>query len=285
MKKKQFDRTIEDVGNIIGLEHLNLTVPSQELATVFYVSGLGLTQDPFISVGRENMWANIGNQQFHLPTRPPQILRGSIGLVFPDLETLQQRLELVKEPLSETEFDFTVHKQHISVTGPWGNSFECHQSLDQSGQQQLGIQCVNFVVPEGTASGIAKFYETAMLAPTKLSTLNRSLKATVSVGVNQWFTFQEKPGIQPAYDGHHIAIYLANFSRPHSFLKERGLITEETNEHQYRFVDIIDPDTSELLFKIEHEVRSLRHPMHGRTLINRNANQNLRAYVQGKDHF
>ena len=32
---KQYDRGAEDVGNIVGLEHVNLTVPDQRLATVF----------------------------------------------------------------------------------------------------------------------------------------------------------------------------------------------------------------------------------------------------------
>ena len=47
---------------------------------------------------------------------------------------------------------------------------------------------------------------------------------------------------------------------------ERGLITEESDQHQYRFVDIVDVDTNKPLFQIEHETRSMRHPMFNRTL-------------------
>ena len=43
---KQYDRSAEDLGNIVGLEHVNLLVPDQGLATLFYISGLGLTRDP-----------------------------------------------------------------------------------------------------------------------------------------------------------------------------------------------------------------------------------------------
>ena len=31
----------------MGLEHLNLTVPDQQLAIRFYISGLGFTRDPY----------------------------------------------------------------------------------------------------------------------------------------------------------------------------------------------------------------------------------------------
>ena len=54
----------EDVGNIISLEHINVQVPDQALATLFYVVGLGLTRDPYLTVGLNNMWINVGEQQF-----------------------------------------------------------------------------------------------------------------------------------------------------------------------------------------------------------------------------
>jgi hypothetical protein len=45
--------------------------------------------------------------------------------------------------------------------------------------------------------------------------------------------------------------------RPHRFLNQRGLITEESNEHQYRFRDIVDLDDGKPLFTIIR--RSLRN--------------------------
>src|SRR2546430_17195502 len=71
----------EDVGNIVLLEHINVQVPDQSLATLFYIVGMGFTRDPYMNVGLRNMWANVGEQQFHLPTRPPQAIQGRIGLV------------------------------------------------------------------------------------------------------------------------------------------------------------------------------------------------------------
>ena len=64
-----YDRTTEDLGNLVAMDHLNLTVDDQSQATLFYITGLGLTRDPYMSVGLENMWVNAGRQQFHLPTR------------------------------------------------------------------------------------------------------------------------------------------------------------------------------------------------------------------------
>src|SRR5213079_142525 len=82
----------EDVGNIVSLEHVNTQIPDQSLATLFYIVGLGFTRDPYMNVGLRNMWANVGEQQFHLPTRPPQAIQGHIGLVVPDLDELKERL-------------------------------------------------------------------------------------------------------------------------------------------------------------------------------------------------
>ena len=67
--KPQFDRTAEDLGNIVELGHVNVTVPDQSKATAFYLMGLGLTRDPYLMAGLENMWVNVGRGQFHLPTR------------------------------------------------------------------------------------------------------------------------------------------------------------------------------------------------------------------------
>jgi hypothetical protein len=44
--EQKYDRSAEDLGNIVALEHVNVTVSDQQLATLFYVTGLGLTCDP-----------------------------------------------------------------------------------------------------------------------------------------------------------------------------------------------------------------------------------------------
>ena len=86
-----FDRTVEDLGNAVWMEHTNVTVPDQTLSTLFYLSALGFTRDPYLMPGLENMWINIGRSQCHLPSRGTQRLRGTIGIVVPELTKLAQR--------------------------------------------------------------------------------------------------------------------------------------------------------------------------------------------------
>src|SRR6202041_3053098 len=85
-KAQHYDRDAEDLGNIVGLEHVNLQIPDQSLGTAFYISGLGLTRDPYMNTGLANMWVNVGKSQFHLPTGEPWVLRGAISLGMPYLE-------------------------------------------------------------------------------------------------------------------------------------------------------------------------------------------------------
>ena len=107
MTKPQFDRTVEDLGNIVELGHVNVTVPDQSKAIAYYLMGLGLTRDPYLMAGLENMWVNVGRGQFHLPTRDtPQVVRGTTALVMPDLEALLKRLEYAKKFLEGTKFSY-----------------------------------------------------------------------------------------------------------------------------------------------------------------------------------
>jgi hypothetical protein len=75
----------------------------------------------------------------------------------------------------------------------------------------------------------------------------------------------------------------ANFSRPYGVLKKHGRITEEVRSHQFRFQDIVDPDTGKVMFELEHEVRSLCHAMYHRVLVNRDPEQSQRRYTRGRD--
>ncbi|MDH3602612.1 MAG: hypothetical protein OEU26_23610 [Candidatus Tectomicrobia bacterium] len=282
-----YDRTTQDVGNILCMEHVNVTVPDQSIATTFYVEGLGFTRDPYMMVNTDNMWVNLGEQQFHLPTREQQVLRGHIGLVVPDLESLKQRLEGVKTKLKGTKFKCADNKDYVSVTGPWGNKFHCYAPQAKFGGMTLGIPYVEFAVEPGTASGIARFYKQVFNTPAKAKKDGKLEVAHVCAGSTQTLVFRESKKDLPSYDGHHFAVYVADFSGPHKFLKKHDLITQESDAHQYRFEDLVDPKTGKKLFKIEHEVRSLYHPMYGRErgFVNRNPVQNLRAYSRGRDAY
>ncbi len=281
----QFDRSRENVGNIVHLEHVNVSQPDQRLATLFYVAGLGGTRDPYLMVGLDNMWVNLGRSQMHLPTGEPQRLRGTIGLVVPDLALLVRRLEKVSAGLKGTAFEFLQRDSHVEATCPWGNRFRCHAPAPRFGETELALPYIEFEVPKGSAEGIARFYTEVIGAPATVVSQDGAAMASASVGRDQRLLFRETTGPVPAYDGHHLQVYFADFSGPYAWLLERGLVTRETDAHEWRFMDIVDPRSAQPLFRIEHEVRSLKHPLFGRPLVNRNPAQSNSAYLRGQDAF
>ena len=281
MSKRTFDRAEEDFGNVLNMEHINLTVPDQQLAALFYVTGLGFTRDPYIDFGTFNMWINVGEQQFHLPKRDAQLFRGHIGVVVPDLDDLKRRLDFIDRPMQGSAFNRDEKNDHIALTCPWGNDIRAY---GPSFGTSLGIPFAVLDVPPNTAAGICRFYNDVLDTRARVVT-NGATAAEVTMGGNQRLIFRETDADIPAYDGHHIAIYVSNFSQPHAALDAHGLITEESDQHQYRFQAIVDPENGETLTEIEHEVRSLKHPMFKRFLVNRNPAQSFMNYTHGRDAF
>jgi len=281
--QRTYDRAAEDLGNSIHLEHVNVQIPDQRIAMLFYATGLGLTRDPYLMVADDNMWINVGRSQFHLPTGSPQVLRGRTGIVLSDREQLLHRLARVRAPLADTRFNFREHNDFVEVTCPWGNRIRCHEpDAARSGRIALGIPYVEFDVPVGTAKGIAAFYRAMLEVPAAVANGDATV-ARVKVGKDQHFLFRETDEPQPEFDGHHVQIYIVNFSGPHRRLHERNLVNREDNQYQYRFRDIVDLDDGRHLFTVEHEVRSFTHPMCLRPLVNRNPAQTNRSYAAGYD--
>jgi hypothetical protein len=290
-KTQQYDRTTQDVGNIVHLEHFNVLIDDQRLVTAFHVVGLGGTRDPYIFTGLENIWINFGRTQIHMPSRgpkpKPEVLRGTIGLVVPDLARLRKNLEYAGAELKRvvpektTKFSWQDKGDMVEATCPWGNRFRCHAPSPEFGPTELGIVYVDFDVPPGVTAGIARFYEQIMKAPAQVA----NGRATVKVGRHQKLIFTESSKPLPEYDGHHIQVYIADFSTPYRWLKERNLVTMETDEAEWRFQWIVDPRDEKKLFQIEHEVRSMKHRLFGRPLVNRNPTITNVAYVPGHDAF
>ena len=277
----KFDRAAEDLGNSIHLEHVNVQVPDQHLATLFYVSGLGLTRDPYLMTSDDNMWINVGRSQFHLPSGEAQVLRGYTALVISGRKTLLERLASVASRLEGTKFSYREHNDYVEAICPWGNRVRCFEPDEKRfGRITLGIPYVEFDVPTDSAKGICDFYPKIMGMPAQLKN-GDGTAASVQVGKDQHLVFRETDRPQPEYDGHHVQIYITNFSGPHRALAERNLIFSEDNPYQYRFRDIVDLANGKHLFTIEHEVRSATHPMFLRPLINRDPAQNNRNYAHG----
>ncbi len=280
----QFDRTAEDLGNIVELGHVNVTVPDQSKAVAFYLMGLGLTRDPYLMAGLENMWVNVGRGQFHLPTRDtPQVVRGTTALVMPDLDALLKRLQYAKKYLEGTKFSFREIGDTVEAICPWGNRIRVHSpDPGRFGAMRVGMPYVEFDIPAGTdLAAIAKFYTDILDGIAGVSSDERGPYAWASTSAESRVIYRETDAPLPEYDGHHIQITLTDFSGPHKKLLERGLISEESDQHQYRFLDIVDVDTNKPLFRIEHETRSMRHPMFNRVFVNRNPDINNRNFVPG----
>ena len=283
--QKTFDRAAEDLGNSIHLEHVNVQIPDQHLATLFYVAGLGLTRDPYLMVSDNNMWVNVGRSQFHLPTGKPQVLRGATGIVMPGREALLGRLAKVRPKLADTRFGFAEHNDYVEATCPWGNRIRLHEpDAARFGRIALGIPYVEFDVPVGSATGIARFYREVMDIPASVANGDGTVART-KVGKDQYLLFRETDRPLPEFDEHHVQIYITNFSGPHERLQKRGLITIEDNRYQYRFRDIVDLDSGKKLFTVEHEVRSVTHPLFLRPLVNRNPASTNQTYSPGHDEL
>jgi hypothetical protein len=285
----RYDRTREDQSNITVLEHVNLQIGDQQLATAFYVVGLQLTRDPFLMVGLDNMWINAGRTQMHLPTQPKHVqhFRGVIGLVVPDPEAVARSLERPAPLLATTQFSWRSSGDAVEATCPWGNRFRCHApDAARWGQTPPGIVYHELALPPGPACALATFYRAILAAPADGGRRADGLQtASVRVGADQCLHFAETREPIPPYDGHHIAVYVADFSGPHWRMEELGLVSRESDAHEWRFIDIIDPDTKKVVYQLEHEVRSMRHPLYARPMVNRNPAQSNRAYARGHDAF
>ena len=283
-----FDRKAENLGNMTGLEHVNVEIPDQGPASDFYLMGCGFTRDPYLFPGTNNMWVNIGKTQFHLPTGDPLVFRGAIGIVTPDREALLARLQSVKPRLKGTKFKFKETNDYVEASCPWGNKLRLHSpDIERFGRINLGIAYVEFDVPPDTADGIARFYRDIFETPAAVAGNGGGKTAVVTVGQNQELRFKETDKKQPEYDGHHLQIYVKDFAGPHDRLAERDLITEESDRCQYRWEEIVDLDTGKVLFEIEHEIRSMTHPLYLRhlNLVNRNPAQTNRSYATGADQW
>lgn len=285
------DRAADSIGNIVLLEHYNATVDDQRLATLFYVTALGGTRDPYLFTGLDNMWVNFGRTQVHLPSRGAaprsQLLRGTLGFVVPDLDAMRARLDFAEAEMQRVapgralQFDATDGRGCIDLHCPWGTRVRCHAPSDAFDGVQLGLVYIDFDVPPGTVEGIARFYDQVIGTPSQVD----GRRATVCAGLFQTLRFTECDAPLRDYDGHHFLIYLADFARPHAWLREHGLLTRDDAPHEWRFEWICDPRDGRRLFQVEHEVRSTRHPLYNRVLVNRDTALTNVNYRRGREDF
>jgi len=280
----------QELNNIVLLEHINLEITDQSLASDFYFETLGLTRDPYTRTGSRNIWCNIGYQQIHMPTSTKaNIFRGVIGLLEPSLDKLLIRLNEFAGKFSKTKFQFTKVKNesnsYIEIICPYGNIFQVYEpSPTIHFRGDLGILYVEIVCEKDKSLPIGAFYEYYVLSKYEVITRSGQKAISIKAGPYQRIIYREKADNENMMedDGHHIAIYIVHFASTYQKLKNDNLIynstkfqdTTETLEdalkyYQFRIKNIIDINTKQVIHTLEHEVRSLYHPNYMRPLINR----------------
>ncbi|PPR12984.1 MAG: hypothetical protein CFH42_01962, partial [Alphaproteobacteria bacterium MarineAlpha12_Bin1] len=158
---EHFPKVLPEVGGILHLDHINFQVSDHDLATVFFIGGLGLTRDPFRRADETNMGVNVGLQQFHLPRRgatPP--FSGLIGLIVPDLDIIRLRLSRLNklQKFKDTPYEANFEDNAAKITSPFGFCIRLHSPKSMHFLKPLGIGYVEIPVPNGVADDILKFY-------------------------------------------------------------------------------------------------------------------------------
>ena len=125
----------------------------------------------------------------------------------------------------------------------------------------LGLPYIAFDVPKGAAEKIGSFYRKIMGIPAEIDKHRNLSRAKVLVGKEQYLYFNEVDGAIAAYDGHHIQLYIVKFSGPHRNLNDAASFPRKAISTGTAQEKIVDPDSGELAYELEHEIRSVTHPL------------------------
>ena len=301
--------------------NLNVPSHEHILSFYFDVLGCGMDPRKASNVlpdaPKKTLWANCGASQFHLPYgEVAQCIPGQIGLCYESLEGLQERLDECPHCYESYQ---VLPDGAIRIVDHYGNVFACRAKpsraeglqpilsppstdTDATSQERdiadaygktstdcRGIDYVEFLCPVGTAGKIALFYESVLDATTSVVATNEGTSvAIIACGnideqgrADQSLLFRETTDPIPAYDGHHIALYVgtnrADFEQAFKncelagvvwvnprFSDKASTLQGAKNYKQFRFKDIVDMETGEKIFELEHEMRSVEHAAYPR---------------------
>jgi hypothetical protein len=187
--------------------------------------------------------------------------------------SLQQQLGLRQPVISRSPTDTAIAK--------WGGDFAKQYGCDETDCR--GIDYVEFLCPMQTAAKIALFYESVLDATTSVVQDGETSVAIIALGnvdengkADQSLLFRESEEALPPYDGHHIAMYVgqsqADFEQAYKnadiagvvwvnprFSDKADTLQGAIEWKQFRFKDIIDIETGQKIFELEHEMRSIEH--------------------------
>ena len=171
----------------------------------------------------------------------------------------------------------TIEEKDVDTFGAFATLYGMEES------ECRGIEYVEFKCPVGIADKIALFYDSVFDATTSIVQDDDSKVAVIGFGTvdangkaEQCLLFRETSESIPPYDGHHIALYVgqsgADFEQAFKNCETAGIVwvnprfSDKADDlqgakewHQFRFKDIIDMDSGQPIFELEHEVRSLTH--------------------------
>ncbi len=264
-----------EVGGIIHLEHVNFTVPGQELITLFYISGLGLTRDPYKRVDETNFGVNVGLQQFHLPSGgPTPPFPGLVHLVHPDLQGAVERLRRLEGAgkFDGTPFALTEGGDLLDIVTPFGPRIHVHAASPDLFPKPVGLFQVDLPIRPGTADGIGAYYRELFDTPVEMGQVQGRPAALVRMGANQLVVFHEAEpqGFDFDYRSFHLAFYTTRYERIAARLAQRpASIKGQAGAVMFFSRDIFDLGSGEQLLALENEVRSIYHPDFMRPLVNR----------------
>lgn len=261
-----------EVGGIVHLEHLNFVVPDHDIATTFFMGGLGFTRDPFKRADETNMGVNVGNQQFHLPRRgdtPP--FPGEIGLVVPDLPGIKNRLARLQSmgrfegtPFAVSDLGNTCH-----VISPFGIAMRLFAAGTTPSLRPLAISYVDISIPKGGAKSVVGFYRDMLNCPAVRTVVEGEVMAFVPVGPYQSLRYQERK--TDDYDTHnfHIAIYVTHYNEVREKLTALGEFGGDGLNQTFFFNGVYDTASRKKVCGLQHEIRGIYHPDFMRPLVNR----------------
>jgi len=272
-KTSNFGNIRPEIGRILHMDHVNFETPDHEMATIFYMNGLGFTRDPYRRADEQNLGVNVGRQQLHLPKRgertPP--FCGIVGLVVPDIDGIKQRFKLLNKlgKFEGTPYDWIEEDNSVLITSPFGYRLRLHSHGNIEFSKPLGIAYVEVPVPLGKAVRIGNFYKQIIGAPVKFSEEGGTKSAIVTVGPHQEIKFIERE--LENYDTYtmHISYHVTHYNELRQKLKEYDSLMGIGEGEAFFFNKIFDPDTGEILIMVQNEVRSVYHPDYMRPLVNR----------------
>lgn len=261
-----------EIGGIVHLEHINFIVDDHELATVFFMNGLGLTRDPFKRADETNMGVNVGNQQFHLPKRgatPP--FPGEIGIVVPDLPGIKNRLARLQGMgrFDGTPFAVSDMGNSCHLVSPFGVVMRLYAAGTTPSLKPLSISYVDISIPKGAAKQVTDFYREWFNCPAVRTVIDDEVTAFVPVGPYQSLRYRERDCDD--YDTHnfHVALYVTHYNAVHERLSNLDAFKGDGLNQTFFVKGVIDPKSGKTICGLEHEIRGIYHPDFMRPLVNR----------------